>query len=460
MNLRTIRRRALGVRWIAFGLALTAAGALTGTAVTASPDFGASGNVYDLDHESFSLEATFVGRDGVRYSQSRTRTGTINIDDRNPFRFGPFIGCFLGERDQGRVVASGDGCDLAIRFTNTSDRSLADLRLGFTSPRSEKGPDLEWAFEPFFAQLEPGESAVARLTVRFDQVVGPATNRISASGTIVDAGERFNYSAAFDYEVKSAPPTVPRSVTVSQPERSAHLTWMAPESDGGSPVTGYLVRLRVEHPDWLAGVSGATRWLYDETACNKPATDTTCVVKLDNLRGQPPGAYRIAVTALTELSPEGGYTFYTEPLTTGAPAPSVIAEATTLEELIAAPDFAPVLDAPILRFYVGYFGRDPDLAGAKYWLDVRRQGFSVDRIAGFMAGSDEFTTTYVGTSDSEYVDLIYRNVLGRDYDRAGFEYWLGLLENGTLTRPGVVRWVTAGAEFIAKYPFGSANPSI
>jgi hypothetical protein len=448
--------RALGTLCNAVSLLAASIMLIWVSVVGAVPELGGSGNVYDLGSDTFVLEATFVGRPGVRYAASRTPTGTVNVDDRDPFLFGPFVGCFLGERDRGRVVSSGDSCELALRFENTTDRDIADVEIGLSHSGLDGGPVATWTSGRFFGRVAAGDSTVVDLTLRFDEPVGLSANQFTAVGIYADNGEPFTETVEFTYEVSSAPPTVPQSVTRSQHGSSFLVSWMSPLSDGGSPVTGYLTRIRIEHPDWAAEISDTSRWLYDQIACVAPATQTTCEVPNEVLESLPPGSgYRFAVTALTELVPDGGFAFYTEPFDVPEPdrAATGFADATSLEELVAASDVVPDLDAPILRLYVAYFNRDPDLGGAKYWLGVRRQGFSLDEIAGFMSNSLEFRSTYEGMSDRTYVEVIYRNVLGRPHDRAGSEYWLALLEEGTLSRSGVVRWITSGDEFISHHRF-------
>ncbi|MGI9610603.1 MAG: DUF4214 domain-containing protein, partial [Acidimicrobiia bacterium] len=350
---------------------------------------------------------------------------------------------------------SGDSCEIAIRYTNTSERDLAGVQLGFASLDPDNGPDIESTSDRPATMVAGGQSAVAHVIVRFDQLVGPSAIRLSASGTFVDTDEPFIKTVTLTYNVNAAPPTVPRSASANWEGRTVHVSWDRPVSHGGSMVTGYRVQLVVDHPDWLAGESGAKRWLYDQIVCVAPADARACEVSPRIIQTLPPGQTRIALTTLTELAPEGGYTYYTEPRDRGhhGRAPDSFGQAMTLEELVAAANFDDALDVPILRFYVAYFDRSPDLAGAKYWLDVRRQGFSLDQIATFMARSVEFAAAYEGISNAEYVDQIYRNVLGRQSDDAGYSYWLGLLDDGTLTRPGVVRWMTAGQEFSAIHPF-------
>lgn len=148
----------------------------------------------------------------------------------------------------------------------------------------------------------------------------------------------------------------------------------------------------------------------------------------------------------------------------GAMAPvDDYADATNLASLVNAANYSSASDAPVLRLYRAYFDREPDLDGAKYWLTVRRRGYRLLEIAGFMAGSQEFKDNYAEVSDVEYLRRVYQNMLGRHYDQAGFGYWLDLLQaqNASglnpdlkqLTRSGVVFYVSRSQEFITSYPY-------
>ncbi|MEZ5225260.1 MAG: DUF4214 domain-containing protein [Acidimicrobiales bacterium] len=129
-----------------------------------------------------------------------------------------------------------------------------------------------------------------------------------------------------------------------------------------------------------------------------------------------------------------------------------IADATTLDEVLAATDYQPS-DAAFLRLYRAFFDRDPDVVGTKYWLARVDQGATFDDVAWAFAASTEFRTRYGALSDEAFIALLYRNVLGRDADPAGQAYWLDQVRRGVLLPHGVVRWVAAGDEFIARFPF-------
>lgn len=109
--------------------------------------------------------------------------------------------------------------------------------------------------------------------------------------------------------------------------------------------------------------------------------------------------------------------------------------------------------ADVLRLYRAFFDREPDPRGAEYWFGVMNRGGSLDDIAEYFTRSAEFDRAYRGTSNHEYVSRVYRNVLGRNADAGGFAYWLGLLDQGRVSRGGVVRWVAANAEFANRYHY-------
>ncbi len=139
--------------------------------------------------------------------------------------------------------------------------------------------------------------------------------------------------------------------------------------------------------------------------------------------------------------------------------------ALTIDQIVGAANYDVVNDPAVLRYYVAFFNRQPDLGGAKYWLDIRRQGFTAGDIAGFMAGSDEFANNYAGTTDREYLTQVYTNVLGRDFDQDGFIYWLDTMQgtnvsganptNAQISRSEVVFFIAQSVEFTRNHPFGS-----
>lgn len=87
------------------------------------------------------------------------------------------------------------------------------------------------------------------------------------------------------------------------------------------------------------------------------------------------------------------------------------------------------------RVYQAAFGRAPDNGGMNFWVSLLDNGSSLQNVAGGFVGSDEFKTLYGSNpSNSDFVSRLYRNVLHRAPDQRGFDYWLGLLNNGQISR--------------------------
>ena len=93
-------------------------------------------------------------------------------------------------------------------------------------------------------------------------------------------------------------------------------------------------------------------------------------------------------------------------------------------------------DAKMFRLYNAAFKRLPDADGLKYWIGKYTSGENDDRaVAQSFLVSDEFAERYgSNVTNAKYVETLYVNVLGRDYDQEGYNYWLGNLNNGTETR--------------------------
>ena len=90
----------------------------------------------------------------------------------------------------------------------------------------------------------------------------------------------------------------------------------------------------------------------------------------------------------------------------------------------------------MFRLYNAAFARFPDASGLEYWIGKNASGENSNRVVAqsFLA-SEEFTQKYGSdVSDETYVNNLYKNVLGRDADSEGLNYWVGNLNNGIETR--------------------------
>jgi hypothetical protein len=103
--------------------------------------------------------------------------------------------------------------------------------------------------------------------------------------------------------------------------------------------------------------------------------------------------------------------------------------------------------APVVRLYFAYFLRIPDYAGLTYWIGQARAGTALAAISANFATSTEFVNRYGTLTNSQFVSLVYQNVLGRAADAAGLAYWTGLLNAGTMTRGTMMMQFSEGAEF-------------
>ena len=130
-----------------------------------------------------------------------------------------------------------------------------------------------------------------------------------------------------------------------------------------------------------------------------------------------------------------------------------IDNATSIAGILAATDYTES-DAEILRLYRAFFNREPDIDGAKYWLNQARNGRTVDNMGRFFATSDEFNTTYGPLNDAQFMTVVYRNVLNRGPDPAGFDFWIEQM-NATppMERHRVVLLFAFSPEFIGNYPY-------
>ncbi len=73
-------------------------------------------------------------------------------------------------------------------------------------------------------------------------------------------------------------------------------------------------------------------------------------------------------------------------------------------------------------------------------------GTTLSSVSDNFASSGEFQTMYGSLSNRDFVRRVYLNVMGREPDAAGYDYWVGLLNRGT-RRGEVMVGFSESAEF-------------
>lgn len=88
----------------------------------------------------------------------------------------------------------------------------------------------------------------------------------------------------------------------------------------------------------------------------------------------------------------------------------------------------------VLGAYITYYGRAADLAGFRFWSQrLIEEGGNLDSIIQAFGESEEFERRFGDLDNAALVANIYQQVLGRDPDPDGFDFYLGQLEAGLIT---------------------------
>ena len=90
------------------------------------------------------------------------------------------------------------------------------------------------------------------------------------------------------------------------------------------------------------------------------------------------------------------------------------------------------INSKIYRLYNAAFRRFPDRSGLDYWIEKNTLNIDSYRdTADSFLLSQEFKNTYSSElSNTEYINALYNNILGRAPDVNGSNYWLNQIEKG------------------------------
>ncbi len=99
------------------------------------------------------------------------------------------------------------------------------------------------------------------------------------------------------------------------------------------------------------------------------------------------------------------------------------------------------------RLYQAAFNRTPDGAGLGYWINALDKGEALASVAAGFVKSAEFIALYgKNPSNTELVGRYYQNVLHRPGEKAGMDYWVGILDSGASTPSQVLTNFSESAE--------------
>lgn len=147
-----------------------------------------------------------------------------------------------------------------------------------------------------------------------------------------------------------------------------------------------------------------------------------------------------------------GATYWTNELTTGNLTRSalLVSFSESVENIVGTSTLVAEREgAVVLRLYQAFFQREPDVEGFCWYTTQIEPRWSdpSTRYAEMFVASPEFRSQYGNLNNSEFVELVYANILDRRPDNAGYRHWLGQLDAG-VSRAVIMSRFMRSSEFI------------
>lgn len=101
----------------------------------------------------------------------------------------------------------------------------------------------------------------------------------------------------------------------------------------------------------------------------------------------------------------------------------------------------------IQNLYIAFYGRPADAAGQEYWADeLEAAGGDLSAIINAFASSEEYQRNYGDLEAAELVNALYQQILGRDAEEAGLDFYVGELADGNITEGEIALAILNGAQ--------------
>ena len=345
-------------------------------------------------------------------------------------------------------------------------RGDQQVTLTWTAPANGGGsPITGYSITPSIAGV--AQSPIASSGTGTSKVITGLTNGTAYTFQVaaVSALGTGAQSAASDAVTPAAVPGTPSIGAVTAGNGTANVSWSAPASSGGDPITAYVVIPSIAGVAQTPVVSSGTGTALAVTGLSNGTTYTFTVAARNSVGDSAPSTASAAVTPdvpapfaswllfvrrqhqdLTGALPSAGV----ENVEVNALATGLMSKGDLIESLRSSTDNLTNVD-PTARLYRAFLGRTPDAGGLKFWLGRRRSGsWNLTRIADSFATSNEFKTKYGSLTNRQFVTRIYTDVLGRTADQAGVDYWTKKLDTKARTRGGVMVGFSESSEYKRK----------
>lgn len=101
----------------------------------------------------------------------------------------------------------------------------------------------------------------------------------------------------------------------------------------------------------------------------------------------------------------------------------------------------------IQNLYIAFYGRPADAAGQTYWADeLEAANGDLSAIINAFASSDEYQRNYGELEAAELVNALYQQILGRDAEEAGLDFYVGELAEGNITEGEIALAILNGVQ--------------
>ncbi|MDD3855534.1 nidogen-like domain-containing protein [Sulfurimonas sp.] len=107
------------------------------------------------------------------------------------------------------------------------------------------------------------------------------------------------------------------------------------------------------------------------------------------------------------------------------------------------------LEESVARLYSALLGRNGDNTGFLYWLNDVASGNELPTVAGAFGESEEYLARFGAQSNEEFINQLYNNILERNADQSGYDYWLNEIQ-ATGNRNNMIVSFSNSGEYITE----------